>query len=72
MWKVRHREVKSLTPDHTARKWQSCDLNTGDPWKTAGTRLWGTFRVDYYKAVKCGFLGGPCLLQNMSVDFLFL
>lgn len=29
MWKIRHREVKLLTPDHTARKWQSWDLNIG-------------------------------------------
>ena len=28
-WELRHREVKSLTPGHTARTCQSWDLNLG-------------------------------------------
>lgn len=35
-----------------------------------GACLWGTFRGDYDKAVKCcGIRGDHCLLQNMSIDF---
>lgn len=29
VWVLKHGEVKKLAPDHTARKGQSWDLNTG-------------------------------------------
>lgn len=54
------------------QKAQSWDLNTQGPGETMGACLWGAFRGDYYKAVKCyGILGDHCLLQNLGVDFPF-
>lgn len=52
MWKVRHREVKFVIPDHTAGKRQSWNLNMGGPGKTVGACLRGIFRGEYYKTVK--------------------
>lgn len=51
MWKLRHREVKFVSPDYTARKWKSWNLKMGGPGKTVGACLQSIFRGKYYKAV---------------------
>lgn len=65
MWKVRHREVKFVIPDHTAGKRQSWNLNMGGPGKTVGACLQGIFRGEFYKTEV--LWGSGWLLANCRI-----